>query len=134
MRAGWHHESVSAESPYLLLDVDGVLNPFAAEVCPEPYREYDFFPGEEAVRLADVHGEWLRDLARTFDLVWATGWGHQADQFIAPTLGLAGIILGNGALFTTILTLGVGLTIGLITLMPSTSSEATATHSMPSGS
>jgi hypothetical protein len=79
---------VPAIRPYLLLDVDGVLNPFAAEVCPEPYREYDFFPGEDAVRLADVHGEWLRDLARTFDLVWATGWGHQADQFIAPTLGL----------------------------------------------
>jgi hypothetical protein len=79
---------VSTVRPYLLLDVDGVLNPFAAEVCPEPYREYDFFPGEEAVRLAVVHGEWLRDLAETFDLVWATGWGHQADLLIAPTLGL----------------------------------------------
>jgi hypothetical protein len=87
-RAGWHHEGVSVAPPYLLLDVDGVLNPFAAEICPEPYREYDFFPGEEAVRLAEVHGEWLRDLAETFELVWATGWGHQADQFIAPTLGL----------------------------------------------
>ena len=80
--------AMSAVRPYLLLDVDGVLNPFAAEVCPESYREYDFFPGEEAVRLAEVHGEWLRDLADTFDLVWATGWGHQADRLIAPTLGL----------------------------------------------
>jgi hypothetical protein len=79
---------MSGARPYLLLDVDGVLNPFAAEVCPEPYREYAFFPGEEAVRLAEVHGEWLRDLGEMFDLVWATGWMHQADRLIAPTLGL----------------------------------------------
>jgi hypothetical protein len=55
-------------------------------------------------------------------------------RIIAPTLGLAGIILGNGALFTSILTLGVGLTIGLITLMPSTPGDPAETHSMPSGS
>lgn len=79
---------VADPRPYLLLDVDGVLNPFAAEACPESYREYDFFPGEEAVRLAEIHGEWLRDLTSAFDLVWATGWQHRADELIAPRLGL----------------------------------------------
>jgi hypothetical protein len=39
-------------------------------------------------------------------------------RIAGPTLGLAGITLGNGALFTSILTLGIGLTIGLIALMP----------------
>lgn len=50
-------------------------------------------------------------------------------SIIAPTLGLAGITLGNGGLFTSILTLGIGLTIGLIVLLPNVG-EATA---KPSG-
>ncbi|MGH2808655.1 MAG: HAD domain-containing protein [Actinomycetota bacterium] len=72
----------------MLVDVDGVLSPYAAATCPEGYREYDFFPGEEAVRLAEIHGEWLRELSASFDLTWATGWGSDADRLIAPVLGL----------------------------------------------
>ena len=74
--------------PLLLVDVDGVLNPYAAETCPEGYREYNFFEGEEPVRLADVHGKWLRKLAEDFDLTWATGWGDEAHRLISPVLGL----------------------------------------------
>jgi len=74
--------------PLLLVDVDGVLNPYAAETCPEGYREYDFFPEEEPVRLAEVHGMWLRELAEVFDLAWATGWGDLAHRLISPVLGL----------------------------------------------
>lgn len=54
-------------------------------------------------------------------------------RIIGPTLGLAGIILGNGALLTSILTLGAGLTIGLIALMPKTSSDPGEALAMPSG-
>jgi hypothetical protein len=39
------------DRPVLLLDIDGVLNPFAAARCPAGYTEYDLFPGEEPVRL-----------------------------------------------------------------------------------
>ncbi len=74
--------------PLLLVDVDGVLNPFAAKTCPDGYQEYDFFPGEELVRLSLAHGEWLRDLAARFDVIWATGWGEEANQFIGPLLSL----------------------------------------------
>ncbi|MER5498257.1 HAD domain-containing protein [Streptomyces sp. NPDC002466] len=75
--------------PLLLLDVDGVLNPFAARDCPEGYREHGFFPGEEPpVRLCDAHGPWLADLGREFELVWATGWEDQANTFITPVLNL----------------------------------------------
>lgn len=74
--------------PLLLVDVDGVLNPYAADVCPEGYREYHFFPDQEPVRLAQVHGEWLLGLAEAFDLVWATGWGEMAHRHISPVLGL----------------------------------------------
>ncbi|MER5638495.1 HAD domain-containing protein [Kitasatospora sp. NPDC002227] len=74
--------------PLLLLDVDGVLNPFAADVCPEGYREYAFFPEEEPVRLCEDHGRWLATLAGRFELVWATGWEDQANVFVAPVLNL----------------------------------------------
>jgi hypothetical protein len=74
--------------PLLLVDVDGVLNPYAAESCPEGYREYSFFPGEEPVWLCELHGRWLSDLASVFDLVWATGWGAQAHLHISPVLRL----------------------------------------------
>ncbi|MFE3944473.1 HAD domain-containing protein [Streptomyces sp. NPDC059118] len=80
---------VPRQRPLLLLDVDGVLNPFAAHSCPEGYREYAFFPGEEPpVRLCDAHGHWLAALGRDFELVWATGWEDQANTFIAPVLNL----------------------------------------------
>ncbi|WP_049649258.1 HAD domain-containing protein [Kitasatospora sp. MY 5-36] len=79
---------MTADLPLLLLDVDGVLNPFAAAVCPADYQEYGFFPGEEPVRLNRVHGRWLNGLAEHFEIVWATGWEEEANEFLAPFLGL----------------------------------------------
>jgi hypothetical protein len=43
--------------PALLLDVDGVLNPYDTAEYPAGFREYDLFPGEEPVRLCAAHGE-----------------------------------------------------------------------------
>jgi hypothetical protein len=54
--------------PLLLLDVDGVLNPFAAPACPPGFQEYAFFPGEEPVRMCAAHGAWLQELATRFRL------------------------------------------------------------------
>jgi hypothetical protein len=79
---------VPGQRPLLLLDVDGVLNPYAALDCPDGYTEFAFFAGEEPVRLCDRHAEWLADLAGAFDLAWATGWGPQANVLLAPFLGL----------------------------------------------
>lgn len=50
---------------------------------------------------------------------------------IGPTLGLAGITLGNGALFTSILTLGIGLTIVIVALAPRINGGAVDTDGMP---
>jgi hypothetical protein len=76
-----------AARPLLFLDVDGVLSPFPD--CPEGYREYAFFPeNEEPVRLAEIHGTWLRELAAGFDLAWATGWGAEANRILCPHFGL----------------------------------------------
>lgn len=69
-----------------MIDVDGVLNPYAAPACPPGYTEHPFFPGEEPVRVCPVHGAWLRELAIRFELVWATAWGAEANQLLAPLL------------------------------------------------
>jgi hypothetical protein len=73
--------------PLLLLDVDGVLNPYPE--CPDGYSEHVLFPDdEEPVRLAAIHGDWLRELNEAFSLVWATGWGENANVLLCPHFGL----------------------------------------------
>ena len=73
--------------PLLLVDVDGVLNPWEAVECPAGFREYSFFPGER-VLLSEGHGELLRELAGSFELVWATAWEHRANRLICPVIEL----------------------------------------------
>ncbi|RKE22852.1 HAD domain-containing protein [Streptomyces sp. TLI_171] len=71
--------------PLLYLDVDGVLNP----VFPHPDDGFD--PHTllgYSVLLSPRHGEWLRELAAHYELVWATTWEEQANAHIAPLLGL----------------------------------------------
>jgi hypothetical protein len=73
--------------PILLVDVDGVLNPWEAEFCPDGFAQYEFFPGER-VLLSPAHGELLTSLAAAYELVWATAWEHRANRFICPVLAL----------------------------------------------
>jgi hypothetical protein len=72
--------------PLLLLDVDGVLIPYAAARPPAHFRPYILL--DEQVWLAPCHGDWLRPLCDLFHIVWATGWEHDAPRLIAPILGL----------------------------------------------
>ena len=74
--------------PLLLLDVDGVLNPFAAPACPAGYAEHVLFPGEEPVRVCPGHGAWLRELSAGFTLTWVTAWEEEANRRLAPLLDL----------------------------------------------
>jgi hypothetical protein len=71
--------------PILLVDVDGVLNPWEAESTPDGFGEYSFFPGER-VLLSPGHGKLLTGLARDYELVWATAWEHNANRLICPVL------------------------------------------------
>ena len=73
--------------PVLLVDVDGVLNPWLAERTPDGFHEYDLFPGER-VLLSPGHGELLTSLTPAYELVWATAWEHRANQLIGPVLAL----------------------------------------------
>lgn len=74
--------------PLIFLDLDGVLNPFAAPACAGGYQERVLFEGEEPVRFSPAHAGWIRELAAAGDLWWATGWGDNANQIYLPLLGV----------------------------------------------
>ncbi|MEU3420863.1 hypothetical protein AB0F39_20300 [Streptomyces murinus] len=77
--------------PLLFLDVDGPLNPYAAqrERRPEGYTT-NWVPLASRrplrVWLNPAHGPAL--LALDYELCWATTWMAEANHWIAPVLGL----------------------------------------------
>ncbi|MGW6834405.1 hypothetical protein ACWGCI_13460 [Streptomyces sp. NPDC054949] len=91
-------------SPLLLLDVDGPLNPFRSRLAglrgydshrmrPEIWMSRRAPDSRSArrglrVRLHPAHG--ARLLALPYELAWATTWMHQANTMIAPRIGLPG--------------------------------------------
>jgi hypothetical protein len=82
--------------PLLLLDVDGPLNPYAAKASrrPEGYETHRMRPfgwdqpWQKPLRvwLNPAHGSYLTALP--YDLVWATTWAAEANEWIAPHVGL----------------------------------------------
>ncbi|WP_316742358.1 hypothetical protein [Streptomyces sp. MK7] len=77
--------------PLLFLDVDGPLNPWAAqpERRPEGYTtiRVALHPGRVLrVWLNPSHGPALLELG--YDLCWATTWMDAANRWLAPVLGL----------------------------------------------
>lgn len=64
-----------------------MLNVYGVVTCPEGYAEHTVFPGEGPVMLAVVHGAWIRELAESFDVVWASAWGADS-ALLHPILGL----------------------------------------------
>jgi hypothetical protein len=73
--------------PLLLVDIDGVLNPFvrAGDVIPAGYTEHAV--GGLHVLLRRGHGEWLHHLADRFDLAWVSTWEADSNILIAPAIG-----------------------------------------------
>jgi hypothetical protein len=95
-------------SAALLLDVDGVLNPYDAPRRPPGYQEHRYQPGlmwgPEGLRvwLNPTHGPMLAAFAADHDLalVWDTTWEKAANEWIAPRIGLGElpvIQFGTGA-------------------------------------
>jgi hypothetical protein len=75
--------------PLLFLDVDGTLLPYGTALLPsEPqaWDDWQSLPNPELAKLSRRHGPRL--LALQCDLVWATAWMHDANEVIAPLLGL----------------------------------------------
>ncbi|WEV24103.1 HAD domain-containing protein [Streptomyces sp. 71268] len=84
----------SAQPPLLFLDVDGPLIPFGAtsQQCPNGYPTYPVPEPQGAsanpllARINPAHGPRLAALP--CDLVWATTWMADANEHIAPRIGL----------------------------------------------
>ena len=88
--------------PLLLIDIDGPLNPYAAKAHrrPDGYTTHRMAPASWVARstkppayvkplrvwLNHDHGAMLQALP--YDLVWCTTWMHEANEWIAPHLGL----------------------------------------------
>ncbi|MFI6502087.1 HAD domain-containing protein [Nonomuraea typhae] len=76
--------------PLVLVDIDGVLNPFGRPSAD--FRRYRCVLDGEVymVHLNPRHGTWLLELAvrAGAELVWATTWEHHANAWISPRLGL----------------------------------------------
>jgi hypothetical protein len=78
-------------NPLLFLDVDGPLNPYLSlQRPPAGYTMHRFTPNGVSnglpVLLNHSHGEELNKLG--YDLVWATSWEDEANEFIGPHIGL----------------------------------------------
>lgn len=75
--------------PYLFLDVDGVL---ALKHAPSEAFEFhdvqDFAGESHELFLNPSHGLLIRRLAADYDIVWATGWEHDAPRVLQPLLNL----------------------------------------------
>lgn len=89
--------------PKLLLDIDGVFNPYAARGRPEGYErrwckidrdgarwtgELKFSENGYHIWHNPQHGAMLRALDGLVDFVWATMWEHSANTLWSPILGL----------------------------------------------
>ncbi len=76
-----------AVRPLLLIDIDGVLNPYvrAGDEIPTGYDAHRL--GGMNVVLCKSHGGWLHELATRYDLVWASTWEADADALIGSAIG-----------------------------------------------
>jgi hypothetical protein len=77
--------------PLLLLDVDGVINPYGTPLPPAGYGEHHLFPGEEPVRVNPAHGAWITEAGAVLDIAWATSWNDDANRLLAPLLHIAAL-------------------------------------------
>jgi hypothetical protein len=75
--------------PLLLVDVDGVVCPYAHELAePAAAGLEQATVGHSRVWLARDIAEHLHRLRELFQLVWCTAWEDHAAEFLAPFLGL----------------------------------------------
>jgi len=75
--------------PLLFLDVDGTLLPCGAAPLPatqDQWHDWQDISNPQLARLVPEHGPRLQALS--CELMWATAWMQDANEVIAPLLGL----------------------------------------------
>jgi hypothetical protein len=77
------------DEPVLMVDVDGVISLFGFDPQHPPAGRFEMVDGI-AHFLSATAGEHLRLLARSFELVWCTGWEEKANEYLPLALGLPG--------------------------------------------
>jgi hypothetical protein len=76
-----------SEKPLLFVDVDGVISLFGfpSDRCPPgTWLNVEGMPH----LISATAGEHLLGLAKTFELVWCTGWEERANEHLVHCLGL----------------------------------------------
>ncbi|WP_324652678.1 HAD domain-containing protein [Georgenia sp. H159] len=81
------------DRPLLMLDVDGVLNPYGASHPPSSYADHHMFPGEEPVRVNPEHGVWITKASSVLDVAWASSWNDDANTLLVPLLQMAPLLV-----------------------------------------
>ena len=86
-------EKLMNNRPLILIDVDGVLNPFYADEMPEPWTKNRITVNDGrtfTVFLNPEHGPKLLALAEETgaELAWGSIWKDQANDHIGPRIGL----------------------------------------------
>jgi hypothetical protein len=76
-------------SPVLFVDVDGVISLFDFDPNDAPPGRFHLVDGLHHY-IAGSAGEHLGRLAEAFELVWATGWEHRANEHLPSLLALPG--------------------------------------------
>jgi hypothetical protein len=77
------------DRPILFVDVDGVISLFGFASGEPPPGRYHLVEGLHHYIGASA-GERLGRLAEEFELVWATGWEHRANEHLPTLLDLPG--------------------------------------------
>lgn len=78
-----------AQRPLLFLDVDGTLLPYGGAALPSTpagWDDWQNLSNPQLAKLVPEHGQRLRALP--CDLMWATAWMEDANDVVAPLLGL----------------------------------------------
>lgn len=78
-----------AGSPILFVDVDGVISLFGFGAEDRPPGDYHLVDGLHHY-ISGSAGERLGRLADSYELVWATGWEHRANEHLPTLLDLPG--------------------------------------------
>ena len=78
--------------PLLLVDVDGVVCPYADELADPAAHGLELTTvGYARAWFSDRIAERLQRLSTSFQLIWCTAWEDQAATFLAPLLRIPGL-------------------------------------------